>query len=90
MSRKQNCVRRTKIFESKTPDFPIAIFIYENGLSFDVADSQSFAALVDLCIELGQQHQGRKYKALNQWSWLLDAAREDTAALVHQLIMDRL
>ena len=48
------------------PDFPIAIFIYENGLSFDVADSQSFAALVDLFIEFGQQHQGSKYKALNQ------------------------
>ena len=91
MSRKQNCVWRTKIFESKTPDFPIAIFIDENGLSFDVADSQSFAALVlvDLCIALGQQPHGRKYEALNQWSWLLDAAREDTAALV-QLIMDRL
>ena len=47
------------------------------------------AALVDLCIEFGQQHQGCKYKALNQWSWLLDAAREVTAVLV-QLIMDRL
>ena len=51
------------------PDFPIAIFIYKNGLSFDVADLQSFAALFDLGIELGQQHQGRKYIALNQWSW---------------------
>ena len=37
----------------ETPDFPIAIFIHENWLSFDVADSQSLAALVasDQCIE---------------------------------------
>ena len=33
------------------PDFCMAIFIYKNRLSFDVADSQSFSALVDLCIE---------------------------------------
>ena len=45
-------------------------------MSFDGADSQSFAALVDLCIEFGQQHQGAN---TNQWSWLLDAAREDIA-----------
>ena len=60
---------KPKNVESKAPNFPIAIFICEDGLSFDAADSQSFAALVDLCIEFGQQHQGRKYKALNQWSW---------------------
>ena len=61
--------------------------ILQNILSFDVADSQSLAALVDLCIEFGQQHHGSKYKALNQWSWILDAACQETAALV-RLIMD--
>ena len=48
-----------KNVESKTQDFPIAIFVYENGLSFDVANSQSLAALVDQGIEFGQQYQGR-------------------------------
>ena len=42
-----------KNVESKTQDFPITIFIYESGLSFDVADSQSLAALVDQSIEFG-------------------------------------
>ena len=61
----------------KRQTFPLLL----NGLLFHVADSQIFAALVDLCIEFNQQHQGSKYKALNQWSWLPDAAREDTAVL---------
>jgi hypothetical protein len=52
-----------KIVESKTLDSTIANFIYENALSFHVADTQSFAAVVDQCIEFGQQHPGRKYKA---------------------------
>ena len=39
----------------------MAIFIY--------ADSQSLAALVEQFIEFGKQYQGRKYKALNLWSW---------------------
>ena len=82
---------RTAIGEQKVKNARLShCYLHlQNGLSFDVADSQSLAALVDLCIELGQQHQGSKYKALNQWSWLLDAAREDIAALV-QLIMERL
>ena len=33
---------------------------YKNRLLFDDADLQSLAALVDQCIEFGQQHQGLK------------------------------
>ena len=58
-----------KAVESKTPDFLIAIFIFENALLFDVAYLKSLAALVDQSIEFGQQHKGHKYKAMNQWSW---------------------
>jgi len=80
-----------KIVESKTLDSTIANFIYENALSFHVADTQSFAAVVDQCIEFGQQHPGRKYKAPTRrriGGPLLDSAYEDTAASV-QPIMDR-
>ena len=59
-----------KIVESKTLDFVIANFFYENAmqfnaLPFNVADSPSFAVMVDQCIELCQQHPSRKYKAPN-------------------------
>ena len=69
ISSKQDCLQRTKNVGSKAPAFPIAIFIYKRRLLFDVADSQSFAVLVDLCIEFCQQYDGYKYKALNEWSW---------------------
>ena len=80
-----------KIVESKTLDSTIANFIYENVLSFNLADTQSLAAVVDQCIEFGQQHPGRKYKAPTRRRIsgpLLDSAYEDTAASVKP-IMDR-
>jgi len=60
-------------------------------LPFTVADSPSLARLVEQCIEFGQQHTGRKYKAPNRSRIagpLLESAYEDTAALV-QPVMDR-
>jgi hypothetical protein len=48
--------------ESKTLDTTNASFFYENALSFTVADSPSFAAMVDQCIQFGQQNPGRKYQ----------------------------
>ena len=79
---------RTKNVESKRQTQTFPLLSSSTELIVNVADLQSFTALVKLCIEFGQQHQGSKYKALNQWSWFLDAACEDTAVLV-QLIMDR-
>ena len=38
-----------KLFESETLDFTIASFFYENNFAFNIADSPSFAALVDQC-----------------------------------------
>ena len=51
-------------------------------MPFDVAESQSLAALVDQGIEFSQQHPGRKYKTLIKGvgGKLLDAAHVDTAA----------
>ena len=51
-----------KIVESKTLDCAMTVLIYENALSFNVADSPSSAAVGDQCIECGQQHQGRNIK----------------------------
>ena len=49
---KNNSNKGTKIVESKMLDTTIASFLYENALLFNVVDSESFAALVDECIEL--------------------------------------
>jgi hypothetical protein len=49
---KRTVTGEMKIVESKTLDSTIANFIYENALSFHVADTQSFAAVVEQCIEL--------------------------------------
>ena len=87
---KRTVTGEMKIVESKMLDTTIANFFYENALSFNVADSQSFAAVVEQCIEFGQQHPGRKYKAPNRRRIsgpLLDSAYEDTAASV-QLLLD--
>ena len=80
-----------KIVESKTLDSTIANYFYDNVLAFNVADSPSLAAVIDLCLEFSQQYPGHKYKVLNRrrlGGLLLEAACEDTAALV-QPIMDR-
>lgn len=42
-----------KIVDSKQLDSTIANFFYENALSFNVADTQSLAAVVEECIEFG-------------------------------------
>ncbi len=52
---KRNVARELKTVESKTLDTTIACFFYENALSFNVADSPSFAAMVDQRIQFGQQ-----------------------------------
>jgi hypothetical protein len=56
---KRTVTGEMKIVESKTLDSTIASFIYENALSFNVADSPSFTAMVDQCIEfdLDQCHK---------------------------------
>ena len=80
-----------KNVESKMLDTTIANFFYENALPFNIADSPSLATLVDQCIEFGQQHPGRKYKAPNRRKisgQLLESAYEHTAA-TSQPIMDR-
>ncbi len=80
-----------KTVESKTLDSAIADVLYENALPFNVADchststSPSLAHMVEQCIEFGQHHPGRKYKAPNRRrisGALLDSAYEDTAASV--------
>jgi hypothetical protein len=89
--REKNCHWRNENFELKTLDSTIASFIHENALSFNVADSPSFAAVVDQCIQFGQRHPRPKYKVPNRrriGSRLLDSAHEDAAASV-QPIMDR-
>jgi len=45
-------------------DSTIASFFYINTLVFHVADSPILPAVIDLCIEFGQQHPRQKYKAL--------------------------
>ena len=58
---------------------------------FIVADSPNLAYMVEKCIEFGQQHPWRKYKAQNRkriGGAPLDSAYHDTAASV-QPIMDR-
>ena len=62
---KRTVTGEPKIVESKMLDTTIASFLYENALWFNVVDSESFAALVDECIEFGRQHPGRKYKPPN-------------------------
>ena len=72
-----------KNVESKMLDTTIANFFYENALPFNIADSPSLAAVVDQCIEFGQQHPGPKYKAPNRRKIcgpLLEPAFEDTTA----------
>ncbi len=86
---KRSVTGEMKIVESKMLDSTIANFIYENDLSFNVADTQSFAAVLVQCIEFGQQHPGRKYKAPNRrriGGPLLDSAYEDTAASLQPII----
>ena len=86
---KRTVTGEMKIVESKMLDSSIANFFYENALSFNVADSQSFAAVVEQCIEFGQQHPGRKYKAPNRrriGGPRLDAAYEDTGAKVEPIM----
>jgi hypothetical protein len=88
---KRTSTGELKVIESKTLDSAIANVFYENALPFTVADSPSLARLVEQCIEFGQQHPGRKYKAPNRRRIagpLLESAYEDTAALV-QPVMDR-
>ena len=88
---KRTVTGEMKTVESKTLDSAIANVFYENALPFNVADSPSLAHMVEKCIEFGQQHPGRKYKAQNRkriGGALLDTAYEDTAASV-QPIVDR-
>ena len=88
---KRTVTGEMKTVESKTLDSAIANVFYENALPFNVADSPSLAHMVEKCIEFGQQHPGRKYKAPNRkriGGALLDTAYEDTAASV-QPIVDR-
>lgn len=78
-----------KLVESKTLDSAYANIFYENALPFNIADSPSLAHFVEQCIEFGQQHPGRKYKAPTRRRIagpLLDAAYGDTAALVQPII----
>ena len=42
-----------KLIESETLDYTMARFFYENAFGFYVADSLSFAALVDQCLPDG-------------------------------------
>ena len=63
-------------------------------MPFNIADSPSLAAVVDQCIEFGQQHPGRKYKTPNERKIggpLLESAYdyEDTTTAAAQPIMDR-
>ena len=51
-----------KNVESKMLDTTIANFFHENALQFNIADSPSLAAVVDQCIEFGQQHPGANIK----------------------------
>ena len=63
-------------------DTTIANFFHENALQFNIADSPSLAAVVDQCIEFGQQHPGLKYKAPNRRKIggpLLESAYEHTS-----------
>ena len=86
--------RETKIVELKTLDSVIANVSYENAmqfnaLPFNVADSPSFAVMVDQCIEFCKQHSCRKYKAQNRrriGGALLDSAYEDTGASLQPII----
>ena len=55
-----------KIVESKMLDATIASFFYENALLFYVADSPSLVVVINVCIEFGQHHPGRRYKAPNR------------------------
>ena len=67
---------------SKAIDYAIASFIYENALLFNVADSQTVAALIDQCIEFSQQHQEHKDKVPNHRrisAQFLESAYENTA-----------
>ena len=79
---------------TKTLDSAIAEVFYEKILPFNVADTPrrlSLSHIVEKCIEFGQQHPGRKYKAPNRMricGVLLDSAYKDTASSI-QPIMDR-
>jgi hypothetical protein len=67
---KRNVAGKLKIAESKTLDNTIASLFYENALqfihNFNVVDSPSFEAMVDLYIQFGQQNPRHENKALNQ------------------------
>ena len=72
-------------------DATLASFFYENALSFNVADSPSLAAVINECIEFGQHHPGRRYKAPKRRRIsgpLLESAYEATTVSA-QLIIDR-
>ena len=90
ISIKQNCNGELKNVESKTPDFPIAIFIDRTDcrlmLLIRRVSQLWLTYALNLVNSIGTANI--KHLALNQWCWLLDAAREDNAALA-QLIMDR-
>jgi hypothetical protein len=49
------------VVESKTLDLTVK-FHLGKCLAFKVANSPSFAAIIDQCIQFGQQNIGRKYK----------------------------
>ena len=66
---KRTVTGKMKTVESKTLDSAIAEVFYEKTLSFNVAHTLrrlSLSHIVEKCIELGQQHPGRKYKAPNR------------------------
>ena len=80
-----------KVVESKMLVATLASFFYENALSFNVADSPSLAAVINECIEFGQHHPGRRYKAPKRRRTsgpLLESAYEATTVSA-QLIIDR-
>jgi len=91
---KRTVTGKMKTVESKTLDSAIAEVFYEKTLSFNVAHTLrrlSLSHIVEKCIEFGQQHPGRKYKAPNRMricGVLLDSAYKDTASSI-QPIMDR-
>ena len=70
--------------------------VYENALSFNIANAKSLAVVVDQCIKFGNLHPLHKYKVMNQLrsgGQILKSAAlstyEDTAASL-QKIMTRI
>ena len=48
---------------SKEMDKTIASFFYENGISFNVADSSSFARMLEESMRFAKQNPFQSYKA---------------------------